>query len=809
MPDDRLMQLDPAELTLLGTAAVCGHPFETRLLRALSPSGPSEVVPRTLVATLERMVERGILQRLSVRGDRYAFAEAALREAMLATLDLTERAELHARAAEALAQFHPLPDADELGIIATHYWLAGDWADCERAWNFAVRAGEAFAGDCCWTEASRFYEYATQLTDRLAGLLAPADLLRQQHRCWHRLGVLHFRSGELQKAHDAFGRAVDTSRAMARAGLPDAPERLAEAALGHSRVRVWVAMGNVDEPLVALLEEARAALGNTRPDLRARLLGRLAEERYFASRQEESCTYRDESSRAALELAREAGDPETMAAALNSRRIARWLPDNLAERATVSRDLVHLFDRMPDLDPDIEAQALMWWVHDQLEGSSRSNVDNVVPRIETLARRHRRELFEWQARTLRVMLALLDDHLEEAESVLAQAEALGARVCPVDAWVMGFVQRFALHREQGRLSELAAGLEHVARALPTLPVARAASCLLLAHAGRRDEAGRLLDEFAVEHFPDHFIPFDQNWPMTLALLGEAAVALDDRDRAAELFHLLAPLRNLTLVAAPALMVYAPVSEILAMLAAFLDRLDAADELFATAQRVSLSLRSRAMYERISRQRERCAKRPWSGSTLETEARGSTMAAPCPATRPTMHWTQHACAITWNGQRYAVSAGLDGMYYAAFAIARAERGIDVDEAHQMRHGPCLIVERALDPRPDAQSVRTELARLGQLRAEVEDYEARQYPVPAPIRHEIEAIEQHLKTRARPARDSRAVKQALRRAYAALCKEGADELATHLKNALKVSGGMLFYRPKGVALRWEIVLPNQRR
>lgn len=120
-------------------------------------------------------------------------------------------------------------------------------------------------------------------------------------------------AGHQQRARTSFLQAADTAKALG----DDA--RFARAALGFGGQ--LADFGLVNEQLIDLLEEALEVLDGGSPTLRARVLGRLAAALYWVDpeRQPEVADRRAALSAEAVKLARAAGDPHALAAALHGR----------------------------------------------------------------------------------------------------------------------------------------------------------------------------------------------------------------------------------------------------------------------------------------------------------------------------------------------------------------------------------------------------------------------------------------------------------------------------------------------------------
>src|SRR6185295_10051062 len=120
-------------------------------------------------------------------------------------------------------------------------------------------------------------------------------------------------------------------------------ERLALAAVASARPGGYNANANVvDEALLALYEEASAALGTSDSLLRARVLGQLAAELQYTLQRER----RHALSREAVDIARRLGDRSGLAQVLPLRLIAISDPFTLAERLALTAELAALAEEL-------------------------------------------------------------------------------------------------------------------------------------------------------------------------------------------------------------------------------------------------------------------------------------------------------------------------------------------------------------------------------------------------------------------------------------------------------------------------------
>jgi hypothetical protein len=146
------------------------------------------------------------------------------------------------------------------------------------------------------------------------------------------LGDVQRRAG-IATYRDTVAQAVATARALADG------ERLALAVLTNARPGGLFASANaVDAELIALYEEAAAALGGADSLLRARLLGQLAVELVHTQDRDR----RDALSHEAIAIARRLGDRSGLAQVLVLRLYAINDPFTLAERLGLIAELTEL-----------------------------------------------------------------------------------------------------------------------------------------------------------------------------------------------------------------------------------------------------------------------------------------------------------------------------------------------------------------------------------------------------------------------------------------------------------------------------------
>jgi DNA-binding winged helix-turn-helix (wHTH) protein/tetratricopeptide (TPR) repeat protein len=421
---------------LLRAAAVIGRDFDTRLLEQVGGAHGE--------ALLELLGEAEAAQVLTESGEgpgRYAFRHALLRQTLYEELRAPQRVALHRQVGEALVSLlGERPDAPA-ATIAHHFFEAVASGTAEQAVAWSVRAAERSHALLAYGESARHYERALEALDfadeadatrRCELLIAWGDELRT--------------NGERDAGRARLGEAAELARGLGRSDL------LARAAIGY---RGFGEMGVPPEPeTLTLMREAHAALGDEHPQLRSRLLSRLAGTPPYAL----SMQTREEVSLEALELARQSDDPTVLTDALGARYWATLGPDRIEERLAVGREGKALAGRLGD-----RRIALIAWEIDvgaYLMLGDRAGVDNALENYARLADELRQPVFVFLAVMMRASRAMNLGDFEEAETLIRAALERGRGAVPF-AELLFAGQLFWLMLQRGELDRAATGLIEV------------------------------------------------------------------------------------------------------------------------------------------------------------------------------------------------------------------------------------------------------------------------------------------------------------------------------------------------------------
>jgi tetratricopeptide (TPR) repeat protein len=299
-------------------------------------------------------------------------------------------------------------------------------------------------------------------------------------------------------------------------------------------------MGLPPEPeTLALLEEARDALGDRDPALRSRLLSKLTGTAPYML----SMRQRDALSREALDLARASGDVTALRDALSARHWACLGPDRLEERVAVGEELVSLGARLGDALMVFTGQEALFGVN-LLRGDA-AGADRALGECRRLADALRYRFVLFQARFFEGARASCAGDLDGAERIFAEALELGRGRVPY-AQVTYDAHVLWLRFQRGERKELGASLpvlEGLAQQWKGAEnVARATIALVALDEGREDDARRLLDEIARPGLAA--LERDEHFLLTTAIVSDLILWLGDRTRAAELYGALLPYAHL-------------------------------------------------------------------------------------------------------------------------------------------------------------------------------------------------------------------------------------------------------------------------
>ena len=506
----RVARLAEVTQRLLELAAVAGSDVDAELLLA----GSGETDDAVLDAIDEAL--RAQLLRELPEG-RLAFVHDLVRDALTRSLSSPRRARLHGRVGSVLAERARRAPERWLAPLA-HHALAAASEDAEPAVGYALEAARLAMERLAWEDAVELLERAEALARKAA---APPERLAEVLVA---LGDARQRAGEGYAGRVAFEEAARLARAAQRHDL------LARAALGIAGLGVTVV--SVDEPLIALLDEALVALGPEPSALRVRVLSRLAIALAYAPAEERRRALVTE----AVATARSLRDPGALAVALTASHVVHWAPEHLRARLAAADELVGLGERADDAE--IELHGRHWRVVDLLERGDVAAAESEIVRYERLAAEARLPAFSWYVPAWRAALAGYRGDLAAARRLADQAHAQGTRTGDDNAELVLRTNHYTQWVVQEAWGEFDLSYVRARIDSPAGRSYRAYLALCLAELGDDEAARALLTEAAADGFER--MPRDANLLIGLAQLAEACAALGDGERAAAAVVLLEP-----------------------------------------------------------------------------------------------------------------------------------------------------------------------------------------------------------------------------------------------------------------------------
>ncbi len=570
----RLGRLSDGTNRILGLAAVIGRQFDVPLLAKIAETTEDAVLDALDEATAAALVSE-------VRGSaaQFTFRHALIRTTLYEELSATRRARLHRRVGEALEELVQATPGTRIEELAYHWLAATQAADPTKAIGYARQAGERALAGLAFEEAAAHFERALAVLD-------PRDADGRRLRCdlLLALGDAQRRAGNASY-RETVATAVDVARALGDG------ERLALAALGHARPGGFIANTSVvDEGLLAIYEEASAALGNADSLLRARVLGQLAADLVWTRERER----RHALSREAVAIARRLGDPLGLGQVLTLRLHAINDPFTLAERLDLTAELAALAARVGS--SELAWHAAWHRAGALLESGDIGGAEQSRAEVERLAGELRQPFYKWQARMGQAMLAIMRCASDGEAEAFATFE-LGMTGGQPDAEAAFGAQVYVLRSNQGRLGELLDILRTNADAQPHIPAWRAVLARAYCDTDQMAEARAQVDAVRGGGFD---YPPGSGWTAIMTALSLVVSDLQDRSAAAVLYERMRPIANQAEAFAVVTTSQGSYGQFCGMLAACLGRWDDAERHFTDALAMNERLGARPSNVRTRR-----------------------------------------------------------------------------------------------------------------------------------------------------------------------------------------------------------------
>ncbi len=442
----RIAATPAATHELLEVGACLGREFALAEAASLLGADVADLVEHIAPAVADALVRE-------VTPARFRFTHILIRDVCYGALGGTRRADLHSRRAEALERALAVGSHQTSWAEVAHHWLAAGPASRTRAIAALRRSAAAAAQAHAYEDAAQALERALEAWDADCVGCEP----RERAEILLELARARGLAGDGVAAETSCIAVADVARHVSD------PELLARAALAQGAVLVYA---RVDPRLIAILEEARAALPAGDSPLRARVMARLAAAAQPAVEPEQPMAL----AREAIAMARRVGDERALLDVLRNGIAALMDFADPRERTILNLEHVALADR---LEEPVDAwRGRMRLVFDHLEAgdaaASRVATENAAALAASIAHPY----YQWHVEALRAMHAIRAGRFTEGEEHAAAARALAERARDPNAARSLSLQRWWAARLTGDAEGARGAIEAVERNVAALPVGR-------------------------------------------------------------------------------------------------------------------------------------------------------------------------------------------------------------------------------------------------------------------------------------------------------------------------------------------------
>ncbi|MFL5780608.1 MAG: ATP-binding protein [Thermoleophilaceae bacterium] len=549
---DEIGRLAPDARAALSVASAIGSEFDLATVAAVA-----EMPEQRALDALDEAVLARVVRELPDRIGRYEFRHSLIREGVYESLTATRRAHLHRAIAAAGGASAAQPSA-----IVGHLERAGELVSPVELADHVARAAAAASEQGAYHDAGALYARACEaLEPDAAHAVRRCELLVS-------LGHARRRAGEGDAGRESFRAAGGLARRLGRADL------LRAAAEGICTLPFSPGDQPADRSAIAILEDALAELPPSEGATRARLLARLASERYYEAAPAET----DSLAREALELARTTGDRGAMAAVLEIGHLASRPVGGARERLALAGRLVE--SARADGDAESLVRALVRRNADRVELGEVRSLESSAEELLALAAEHDQPAYGWWAHLWRATAAILGERAGEGERQTRRAYEVGRVAFGEAADVELRAQLAWIRLEQGRLAELAPAIPGLDALFAELPTWACFKARILCDVGRGREAAASVEQLTRTGIAG--LARDSNWLVSAALLAEVCARTRDAAAAAELSRALADRSDDWVISARGTVFLGPVAGSLALLAAVEGREEDAASRLASA-----------------------------------------------------------------------------------------------------------------------------------------------------------------------------------------------------------------------------------
>jgi DNA-binding winged helix-turn-helix (wHTH) protein/tetratricopeptide (TPR) repeat protein len=514
----RVRALGDATLALLSAAAVVGRDFDLGLLAHVTG-----LEAPTLRDELERARQASVVLLRSEGAGYYTFGHDLIRSVLLEALPPSEEARLHLRTAEAIRRRYPVGEGPLRTDLAHHLLAALPNGDLFAAIDYTRRCALAVADSCAHADAAALLRRALSALE-LASDPDPrlrCELLLLLSRCERAFADPRFPEHLVEAAN--IGREHGFGEVLAEAG------RHMSFAPGFTSL----------EGAREVLEAADRILPSERRALRSGALSHLSWTVPYCFDAERAAALIEK----AEALARESGDTDALAVALQARLYFTNGPDSPALAAAISAQVDVLYERSPPLvRVHWTAQAEFSRIVTSLQNGDLDATERAISAFGDAARRLDHAELEWHHQRACVVHRM---NRGEFHGVKEALQDLQDRATQLQLFSLGAVRaldRGVLLRETEGPAALTRYDGEILIRESDCPYRLARKIRSLVEVGAHDRARAALEALPAESLGR--LPHDRDYLSTLTHLAIASVALRSLSHAEMLYTLLSPYPHL-------------------------------------------------------------------------------------------------------------------------------------------------------------------------------------------------------------------------------------------------------------------------
>ena len=472
-----------------------------------------------ILDAIDELLDAGlIVERTEGQDATYVTTHDLYGYAAFGALSRARQVNLHYRLALALDAGVDSDRERHLAPAAYHWHAAGRSGDPPRALKRCEAAGDLALERTAYADAIAHFARALDAIDWSGGdNHGEARLLIKRAEAHHRAGNPLWREAD---AEAAAGIAQSASDGVT----------LSRAALVHGGLRSTYGVTNVRT--TSLLARAYDSVSGADDTLRVRVGARLAQELYHGGDYEAA----RELSRECVDLARQIGDDEILAAAFHGRAWTLNHPDWLGERTALADEMIGR--AVAARNPEWEMAGRIWRAAALLEAGYVNELDTeleVLGRLEAIVLVPSDQV---RVATLRAARAMMQGDFDRGIELAQQAHAIGSVAEPANADQVLQAQMITPMRERGQLAIAVPLVEELAQQYADAPGWLCAAAFVFSEANETERARAILESLAADRFVT--VPRDLAWMQAIAYLAEVAAAVGDATHAVTLYELMVP-----------------------------------------------------------------------------------------------------------------------------------------------------------------------------------------------------------------------------------------------------------------------------